>query len=115
VSRRDAQWLADVEDACLAIQKHLSRGEIGDGLIFDAVCMRIASSRGYVLGALAPLHGARSGLIACGEGDDGGVLGLLGAAAAFDQDEGAGLCIAGRERRVQGRHRHGERLDAAGA
>jgi uncharacterized protein with HEPN domain len=41
VSRRDAERLADILDAITAIRSHLSRGDLSDGLIFDAVRVRL--------------------------------------------------------------------------
>lgn len=40
-SRRDEERLADVVDAIAAIRSHLTRGELSDGLIFDAVRVRL--------------------------------------------------------------------------
>jgi hypothetical protein len=37
VTRHDASWLADVVDAIDAIKGHLSRGDLDDGLVYDAV------------------------------------------------------------------------------
>jgi uncharacterized protein with HEPN domain len=41
VSRHDAQRLADITAAITAIRAHLQRGELSDGLIFDAVRVRL--------------------------------------------------------------------------
>jgi uncharacterized protein with HEPN domain len=41
VSRRDAERLVDVVDAIAAIRSHLSRGDLSDGLVFDAVRVRL--------------------------------------------------------------------------
>jgi uncharacterized protein with HEPN domain len=41
MSRRDAERLADIVDAITAIRSHLARGELSDGLIFDAVRVRL--------------------------------------------------------------------------
>jgi uncharacterized protein with HEPN domain len=41
VSRRDAERLQDILDAVAAIRSHLGRGELSDGLIFDAVRARL--------------------------------------------------------------------------
>lgn len=38
---RDRQRLADIQAAIDAIRSHLQRGELSDGLIFDAVRMRL--------------------------------------------------------------------------
>jgi uncharacterized protein with HEPN domain len=40
-SRRDEERLADIVDAIAAIRSHLTRGELSDGLIFDAVRVRL--------------------------------------------------------------------------
>lgn len=40
-SRRDAERLADIVDAISAIKSHLARGDLSDGLIFDAVRVRL--------------------------------------------------------------------------
>lgn len=40
-SRRDEERLADIVDAIDAIRSHLTRGELSDGLIFDAVRVRL--------------------------------------------------------------------------
>jgi uncharacterized protein with HEPN domain len=41
VNCRDAQRLADIQAAIDAIRSHLERGTLADGLIFDAVRMRL--------------------------------------------------------------------------
>jgi uncharacterized protein with HEPN domain len=41
VSRHDAARLADIVDAVEAIRAHLSRGAISDGLVYDAVRVRL--------------------------------------------------------------------------
>jgi len=41
VTRHDLQRLADVTAAITAIREHLLRGDISDGLIFDAVRVRL--------------------------------------------------------------------------
>lgn len=41
MSREDLQRLDDIAHACDAIGRHLSRGDLHDGLIFDAVRMRL--------------------------------------------------------------------------
>jgi uncharacterized protein with HEPN domain len=41
VSYRDAQRLADIQAAIDAIRSHLERGTLADGLVFDAVRMRL--------------------------------------------------------------------------
>ena len=40
-SRRDVERLADIVDAISAIKSHLARGDLSDGLIFDAVRVRL--------------------------------------------------------------------------
>ena len=44
VSYRDAQRLADIQAAIGAIRSHLERGTLADGLVFDAVRMRLLKS-----------------------------------------------------------------------
>lgn len=41
MTRRDRQRLDDVLAAAAAIRQHLTRGELSDGLIFDAVRVRL--------------------------------------------------------------------------
>jgi uncharacterized protein with HEPN domain len=41
VSRYDAQRLDDIRAACAAIRDHLTHGDLGQGLIFDAVRVRL--------------------------------------------------------------------------
>lgn len=41
MSRRDYERLADVIAACEAIASHLDRGGVDDGLVFDAVRVRL--------------------------------------------------------------------------
>ncbi|HEY5111204.1 MAG TPA: HepT-like ribonuclease domain-containing protein [Acidimicrobiales bacterium] len=40
-SRHDDERLADIMDAITAINSHLARGDLSDGLIFDAVRLRL--------------------------------------------------------------------------
>jgi uncharacterized protein with HEPN domain len=40
-SRHDEERLADIVDAIAAISSHLTRGDLSDGLIFDAVRLRL--------------------------------------------------------------------------
>ncbi|MGA7833847.1 MAG: HepT-like ribonuclease domain-containing protein [Acidimicrobiales bacterium] len=40
-ARHDDERLADIVDAISAIRSHLSRGDLSDGLIFDAVRVRL--------------------------------------------------------------------------
>jgi hypothetical protein len=41
VSRHDHEWLADIIDAIQAIRDYQERGSLSDGLIFDAVRLRL--------------------------------------------------------------------------
>jgi uncharacterized protein with HEPN domain len=41
VSRSDREWLDDIIDAVEAIRSHLQRGGLDDGLVFDAVRLRL--------------------------------------------------------------------------
>jgi uncharacterized protein with HEPN domain len=41
MTRRDEERLDDIEVAIAAIESHLRRGDISDGLIFDAVRVRL--------------------------------------------------------------------------
>jgi uncharacterized protein with HEPN domain len=41
VSRHDQEWLADIIDAIQAIRTYQQRGELSDGLVFDAVRLRL--------------------------------------------------------------------------
>ncbi len=41
MSRHDASRLADVVEAIEAIKDHLTRGELNDGLVYDAVRVRL--------------------------------------------------------------------------
>lgn len=41
MSRRDDERLADILDAVAAISSHLERGGLDDGLVFDAVRVRL--------------------------------------------------------------------------
>ena len=41
MSRRDAERFADILDAIEAIRSYLQRGDLGDGLIYDAVRARL--------------------------------------------------------------------------
>lgn len=53
MSRRDAERLGDILDAANAIGTHLQRGDLTDGLILDAVRVRIIEI-GEAVGALDP-------------------------------------------------------------
>lgn len=41
MSRHDASRLADIVEAIEAITDHLTRGDLGDGLVYDAVRVRL--------------------------------------------------------------------------
>lgn len=41
MSRRDAERLEDITTAIAAIRSHVSRGDLSDGLVFDAVRVRL--------------------------------------------------------------------------
>jgi uncharacterized protein with HEPN domain len=41
VTRRDAERLDDIADAIRAIRSHLGRGDLNDGLVYDAVRIRL--------------------------------------------------------------------------
>lgn len=41
MTRRDLERLADTRDATAAIRNHVTRGHLSDGLIFDAVRVRL--------------------------------------------------------------------------
>lgn len=41
MSRRDGERLQDILDAIAAIRSHLRRGDLSDGLVFDAVRTRL--------------------------------------------------------------------------
>lgn len=41
MSRRDEAWLQDILDALDAIDSHLEQGTLDDGLVYDAVRMRL--------------------------------------------------------------------------
>ena len=41
MTRRDLERLADIRDAVAAIRAHVARGDLADGLIFDAVRVRL--------------------------------------------------------------------------
>jgi uncharacterized protein with HEPN domain len=41
VSRSDNQRLQDIYGALDMIDSHLKRGTLDDGMVFDAVCMRL--------------------------------------------------------------------------
>jgi uncharacterized protein with HEPN domain len=41
VRRHDDEWLADIAHALAAIPDHLRRGSLDDGLVFDAIRLRL--------------------------------------------------------------------------
>ena len=41
MSRHDHEWLADIMDAIHAIRTYQERGDLSDGLVFDAVRLRL--------------------------------------------------------------------------
>jgi len=41
VSRHDQEWLTDIIDAIRAIRTYQERGDLSDGLVFDAVRLRL--------------------------------------------------------------------------
>jgi uncharacterized protein with HEPN domain len=53
VSRRDPERLQDILDAVEAINSHVSRGNLSDGLIFDAVRVRLMEI-GEAIKAISP-------------------------------------------------------------
>ena len=53
MKRYDGQRLSDIESAITAIQAHLVRGELSDGLIFDAVRIRLLEI-GEAVKAISP-------------------------------------------------------------
>ena len=55
MSRRDEQRLADIQAAIAAIGAHLRRGELSDGLVFDAVRVRLIEIGEAVKGLPAEL------------------------------------------------------------
>lgn len=62
MSRRDRERLRDVEAAILAIHDHLQRGPLDDGLVFDAVRVRLIEIGEAVKGISAPLLDREPGL-----------------------------------------------------
>lgn len=48
MTRRDEQRLADIRAAIDAIRAHLTRGDLSDGLVFDAVRVRLIEIGGAV-------------------------------------------------------------------
>lgn len=53
MKRYDDQRLTDIESAIRAIRLHLSRGELSDGLVFDAVRIRLVEI-GEAVKAISP-------------------------------------------------------------
>jgi uncharacterized protein with HEPN domain len=53
VKRYDAQRLDDVDAAITAIRSHLARGDLSDGLVFDAVRIRLMEI-GEAVKAISP-------------------------------------------------------------
>lgn len=53
MSRRDPERLRDILDALEAITSHLARGDLSDGLIFDAVRVRLIEI-GEAIKAISP-------------------------------------------------------------
>lgn len=53
MSRDDPQRLQDILDAIAAIRSHVARGDLSDGLIFDAVRVRLIEI-GEAIKALSP-------------------------------------------------------------
>ncbi len=41
MTRSDREWLTDIVDAAEAVRSHLQRGSLDDGLVFDAVRLRL--------------------------------------------------------------------------
>ena len=62
MSYRDAQRLADIQAAIDAIRSHLERGTLADGLIFDAVRMRLLEIGEAVKSLPADLLSAQPGI-----------------------------------------------------
>ena len=55
MSRRDRQRLDDIQAALAAIDDHLARGELSDGLVYDAVRVRLIEIGEAVKGLSADL------------------------------------------------------------
>lgn len=53
MKRHDGERLTDVEDAITAIRAHMSRGDLSDGLVFDAVRIRLLEI-GEAIKAMTP-------------------------------------------------------------
>lgn len=53
MSRRDPERLQDILDAIEAINSHVARGDLSDGLIFDAVRVRLIEI-GAAIKAISP-------------------------------------------------------------
>jgi uncharacterized protein with HEPN domain len=62
VSYRDRQRLADIQAAIDAIRSHLQRGTLADGLVFDAVRIRLLEIGEAVKALPAELLGTQPGI-----------------------------------------------------
>ncbi len=60
--RRDQERLDDIDSAILAIRQHLTRGDLGDGLIFDAVRVRLIEIGEAVKGISPELLDTETGI-----------------------------------------------------
>jgi uncharacterized protein with HEPN domain len=61
VSRGDEERIGDVLDAIAAIRSHLERGNLADGLVFDAVCLRLIEIGEAIKGVTPTLLGTEPG------------------------------------------------------
>ena len=55
MSRREADRLSDILAAAAAIEEHLTRGELSDGLVMDAVQLRLIEIGEAAKGLSSPL------------------------------------------------------------
>ena len=62
MSRRDGERLQDILDAIAAIRSHLHRGDLSDGLVFDAVRVRLIEIGEAVKGISGDLLATESAL-----------------------------------------------------
>ena len=62
MSRRDASRLADIVDAIAAIQAHRERGDLSDGLVYDAVRIRLIEIGEAVKGISPELLATQPGI-----------------------------------------------------
>jgi uncharacterized protein with HEPN domain len=62
VTRRDLERLADIRDAVTAIRGHVGRGSLADGLIFDAVRVRLIEIGEAIKGLPAELVETEPGI-----------------------------------------------------